>query len=33
MLDLAEGSSKKQLESAMEGHILGKAELVGTFKR
>lgn len=32
-VNLSEGSKKKDLEEAMEGHILGKAELVGTFKR
>jgi Raf kinase inhibitor-like YbhB/YbcL family protein len=33
MLDLPKGSTKSQLEDAMEGHILGKAELVGTYQR
>jgi hypothetical protein len=33
ILDLPEGASKKQLEKAMEGHILAKGELVGTYKR
>lgn len=33
MLNLPEDSDKKALESAMEGHILGRAELVGTYKR
>jgi hypothetical protein len=32
-IDLPEGISKKELEDAMEGHILGKAELVGTYQR
>ena len=32
-LDLPIGASKKQLEKAMEGHILAKGELVGTYKR
>lgn len=32
-ISLPEGASKKQLESAIEGHILEKAELVGTFQR
>jgi Raf kinase inhibitor-like YbhB/YbcL family protein len=32
-LDLKEGLSKKELESAMEGHVLEKAELVGLYKR
>lgn len=33
LIDLPNGASKKQLEDAMEGHILGKAELVGTYQR
>ncbi len=33
LLDLPQGSSKGQLEEAMEGHILAKGELVGTYKR
>jgi len=32
-LNLKEGISKKDLEAAMEGHILGKAELVGLYKK
>lgn len=32
-LDLPEGASKKQLEDAMKGHILGQAELIGKYKR
>jgi Raf kinase inhibitor-like YbhB/YbcL family protein len=32
-LTLKEGSDKKQLEKAMEGHILEKAELVGLYQR
>lgn len=32
LLELNEGSSKQALEKAMEGHILEKAELVGTYK-
>lgn len=32
-LDLASGSSKKQLEDAMKGHIIGKAELIGLYQR
>lgn len=32
-LNLPDGSSKSKLESAMQGHILGKAELMGTFQR
>lgn len=33
MINLPKESNKKQLEEAMEGHILGRAELVGTYKR
>jgi len=33
VLDLRDGISKKDLEKAMEAHILGKAELMGTFQR
>lgn len=33
LLDLPQGSDKAALEKAMEGHILEKAELVGTFQR
>jgi len=32
-LDLAEGSNKKELENAMEGHIIEKTELIGLYKR
>lgn len=32
-MNLKEGSSKAQLEQAMQGHILDKAELVGLYKR
>ena len=32
-LDLHEGSNKKDLESAMEDHILDRAELIGTYSR
>lgn len=32
-LDLQEGVSKKDVEKAMEGHILGKAELIGLYER
>ena len=32
-LNLPEGSNKKDLEMAMESHILEKAELMGTYKR
>jgi Raf kinase inhibitor-like YbhB/YbcL family protein len=33
MLDLEPESSRDQLEDAMEGHVLGGAELVGTYER
>lgn len=33
LLNLKEGISKGALEKAMQGHILGKAELVGLYKR
>lgn len=33
MLNLPEGSSKSQVEKAMQGHILDKAEVVGTYQR
>ena len=33
VLNLKEGVSKGQLEKAMQGHILDKAELVGLYKR
>jgi Raf kinase inhibitor-like YbhB/YbcL family protein len=33
LLDLKKGASKKDLENAMEGHILAKAELMGTYSR
>jgi Raf kinase inhibitor-like YbhB/YbcL family protein len=32
-LDLASGANKKQLLQAMEGHILGQAELIGVYTR
>lgn len=32
-LGLDPGSSKAQLESAMQGHVLGKAELMGRYKK
>jgi Raf kinase inhibitor-like YbhB/YbcL family protein len=32
-LNLKPGASKQQVEQAMEGHILNKAELMGTYKR
>ena len=33
LLNLREGSSKKQLEKAMEGHIIEEARLVGLYKQ
>ena len=33
VLDLKSGASKKQLLQAMEGHILGQAELMGLYTR
>lgn len=33
MLDLSEGVSKKEVEKAMEGHIIEKAELMGKYNR
>ena len=33
MLNLPEGSGKKQVEAAMQNHIIAKAELVGLYKR
>lgn len=32
-LDLAEGVNKAKLESAMEGHVLEKADLIGLYSR
>ncbi|MFH1398356.1 MAG: YbhB/YbcL family Raf kinase inhibitor-like protein [Candidatus Omnitrophota bacterium] len=32
-LNLKEGISKKELEAAMQGHILDKAELIGLYKK
>lgn len=32
-IQLAAGSSKEQLEKAISGHILGKAEIVGLYRR
>jgi len=32
-LDLQEGSSKKEIESAMQDHIIEKTELIGTYKK
>ena len=33
MLNLPHGSAKKQIEAAMQNHILAKAELIGLYKR
>ena len=33
VLNLPEGSTKKDIEKAMQGHIIEKAELMGTYKR
>jgi phosphatidylethanolamine-binding protein (PEBP) family uncharacterized protein len=33
VLDLKPGLTKKDLESAMEKHILARAELMGTYQR
>ncbi|MEK6949864.1 MAG: YbhB/YbcL family Raf kinase inhibitor-like protein, partial [Nanoarchaeota archaeon] len=33
MLNLKEGATKKEIESAMQGHIIAKTELMGTYKR
>jgi Raf kinase inhibitor-like YbhB/YbcL family protein len=33
MLNLSPGASKKDVLKAMEGHILGQAELMGTYKK
>lgn len=33
ILPLAEGATKKEVETAMQGHILAKAELMGRYKR
>lgn len=33
ILDLGEGVNKAGLEKAMQGHIVGKAELIGLYKR
>lgn len=32
-LDLAAGASREQLDAALKGHVLGKAEYMGTFHR
>lgn len=33
MLNLPEGATKKEVENAMEGHILDKIELIGRYER
>ncbi|MBI1934862.1 YbhB/YbcL family Raf kinase inhibitor-like protein [Candidatus Woesearchaeota archaeon] len=33
MLNLSEGAPKKQLEAAMQGHVIAKTELIGLYKR
>ena len=33
MLNIKEGSTKQAVEKAMQGHILGKAELIGLYKK
>lgn len=33
MLDVTEGASKQDVEQAMEGHIIGQAELMGRYDR
>ena len=33
ILDLSEGSTKKEVEAAMQGHILAEAELIGKYNR
>jgi Raf kinase inhibitor-like YbhB/YbcL family protein len=33
MLNLKPGASKRGVEQAMQGHILGEAELMGTYQR
>ncbi|MBU4312523.1 MAG: YbhB/YbcL family Raf kinase inhibitor-like protein [Candidatus Omnitrophica bacterium] len=33
ILNLTEGIARKELEKAMEGHILGQAELIGLYKK
>ena len=33
MLNLPQGTAKKDLERAMQGHIIGQAQLIGNYKR
>jgi len=33
MLNLKEGATKKQIEAAMQGHVIVKTELMGTYER
>jgi phosphatidylethanolamine-binding protein (PEBP) family uncharacterized protein len=33
MLDLEEGASKKQVERAMQGHVLAHAQLMGRYEK
>lgn len=33
MLNLPEGPAKKELEKAMQGHIVAQAQLIGTYRR
>ena len=33
LLNLANGASKKELESALDGHVVDQAELIGLFQR
>ena len=33
MLNLKEGTTKKDIEKAMQGHIIAKTELMGTYKK
>lgn len=33
MLGLAQGATKKDIETAMNGHVLGEAELIGLYQR
>lgn len=33
MLTLKEGAKKEEVEQAMEGHVVDRAELIGTYKR